>query len=411
MKMKRFILISIVALSFNSFAQNPVVLISIDGFSHQYLKRYQPKSMLALAENGVSAQGLIPTFPSKTFPNHLSIVTGRYPANHGIIHNNFYHRSLQKFYKKGAAKRNPAWLTAKPIWTIAEQQGIKSAIYFWPESEAEIAGVLPSYYFDYKHNEPNINRMNQIVDWLTLPKSKRPGLILGYFSTVDDAGHHYGPNSSQVAQAVKDIDGLIAQLLKKISEKTELTPNIVIVSDHGMVSIDKQKALPWKTLLANFSTVNIVNGQTQLFIYEQDQKVLNDVRSQLSSLPVKQYYQIFEKGAYPAHWHFNTNNAVVPDMVINALPSVTFIDENSDNNPGTHGYDPLEQDDLSGIFIAQGPDIKSGQQITAFENIHVFSLLAKLLGISPSVDVDSQENVLSNVINTDQHRNTATKTK
>ncbi|GAA6204258.1 ectonucleotide pyrophosphatase/phosphodiesterase [Thalassotalea sp. SU-HH00458] len=408
--MTRIILISVLALiSFNSFAKNPVILLSVDGFSQRYLKEYQPKNILALSRNGVIAQGLIPTFPSKTFPNHLSIVTGMYPANHGIIHNNFYNRSLQLYYTKGAAANNPAWLFAKPIWTIAEQQGIKSAIYFWPESEAKIDGVLPSYYFKYKHNESNLNRINQIVDWLKLPENQRPELIIGYFSTIDDAGHHYGPNSTELAQAVKDFDQLLGQLLDKINQETELTPNFVLVSDHGMMTVDKQKNLLWKTLFENFTSLNIVNGQTQLFIYEKNQNILNDVRSHLSSLPVKSYFQVFDKSDYPEHWHFNNHNAAVPDMVINALPPTIFIDEHSDNNPGVHGYDPYGQDELTGIFITQGPDVKTGIQIDAFENIHVFSLLEKLLEISPSDQVDSQISILSNVINTTKANKLITK--
>ena len=222
-------------------------------------------------------------------------------------------------------KNNSAWLTANPIWTKAEQQGLKSAIYFWPESEAMVNGVLPSHYFPYKHNEPNINRIKQIVNWLKLPAIERPKFIAGYFSTIDDAGHRFGPNSKEVAEAIQNIDALIGTLIKRIKSETAITPNIIIVSDHGMTPIDKTQVINWKSLLSSYSKLNVINGQTQLYIYEEDKKVINDVRSHLSNVSSKHQFEIMSKPKYPDHWHLNVNNAVVPDMVINALPPTIFV--------------------------------------------------------------------------------------
>ena len=130
-------------------AKSTVILLSIDGFSYDYLATYKPKNILTFGKTGATAK-LLPIYPSKTFPNHLSIVTGVYPVQHGIVHNKFYHRVLKKNYTLGAGKFNSAWLTARPIWTLAEQQGLKTAIYFWPESETKVDGRLPTYYYPYK---------------------------------------------------------------------------------------------------------------------------------------------------------------------------------------------------------------------------------------------------------------------
>ena len=397
--MTRFIICLLGALSINSYAKNPVILLSIDGFAHKYLAQYQPKNLLSFARQGVMADGMNPVFPSKTFPNHLSIVTGMYPINHGIIHNKFYNRKLNQHYTLGAGKNNSAWLTAKPIWTIAEQQGVTSAVYFWPESETAINGILPTYYFPYKHREPNINRINQMVDWLKLPEAQRPNLIVGYFSTIDDAGHRFGPDSKQVGAAIENIDNLIATLRGRISSETKVTPNIIIVSDHGMTSINKQLTVNWKKLLSNFPDVNIINGQTQLYIYEQDKNILNDARSHLSKVSNQYQFEVTDKSNYPEHWHFNINNSVLPDMIINASPGVIFIDEQSHIGAATHGYDALNNNDLSAIFLAQGPDIKENLTIQSFENIHVFSLVETLLGLTPSDKVNSDASVLLNIIN------------
>ncbi|MDG1753315.1 MAG: ectonucleotide pyrophosphatase/phosphodiesterase [Thalassotalea sp.] len=397
--MTRFIIFALLILSLNGYAQNPVILLSIDGFSHKYLAQYKPKNLLSLANQGIMADGMTPVFPSKTFPNHLSIVTGMYPAKHGIVHNKFYNKKLHKQYSLGAGKNNSAWLTANPIWAVAEEKGFKSAIYFWPESEAMVNGVLPSHYFPYKHNEPNINRINQIINWLKLPSIERPNFIAGYFSTIDDAGHRFGPNSKEVAEAILNIDTLIGTLIKRIKSETTATPNIIIVSDHGMTPIDKTLVINWKSLLSNYSKLNVINGQTQLYIYEEDKKVLNDVRSHLSNVSSKHQFEIMDKSNYPDHWHFNVNNAVVPDMVINALPPTIFVSEKSHIGSATHGYDAKYNSDLSAIFIAHGPDLKNKVIINSFESIHVFSLIESLLGLPLSTDVDSDINVLSNITN------------
>jgi predicted AlkP superfamily pyrophosphatase or phosphodiesterase len=396
--MNRFFICGLFVISLSCFAQNPVILLSLDGFANKYLTKYKPENMLSLAKNGVIADGMTPVFPSKTFPNHLSLVTGMYPAKHGIIHNKFFNKKLNKQYSLGAGKTDASWVTAKPIWTVAEQQGLKSAIYFWPESEASIDGILPSYYFPYKHSEPNINRINQIVNWLKLPETERPDFIAGYFSTIDDAGHRFGPDSNEVAAAIQNIDTLIGTLINRIKSETALTPNIILVSDHGMTPIDRLSVINWKSLLSNYSKVNIINGQTQLYIYEKDQKVLNDVRSHLSTVSQKHQFHIKDKGNYPKHWHFNINNAVVPDMVVNAVPPVIFIDEKSHIGSATHGYDAKGNNDLSAIFIAQGPDLKNNLLINSFESIHVYSLLEKLLRLSPSEEVDSDIKELTKII-------------
>jgi predicted AlkP superfamily pyrophosphatase or phosphodiesterase len=396
--MNRFIIFWLLVISSHCFGQNPVILLSIDGFSHNYLTQYKPKHLLSMAKQGVMADGMSPIFPSKTFPNHLSIVTGMYPAKHGIAHNKFYNRNLKQEYRLGAGKDNSAWLSATPIWTAVEQKGLKSAIYFWPESETRVNGLLPSNYVPYKHSEPNINRIDQIVNWLKLPLKERPNFIAGYFSTIDDAGHRYGPDSLEIAEAIKNIDTLIGTLIKRIATETASTPNIIIVSDHGMTPIDKNQVINWKSLLSNYSQLNIINGQTQLYIYEEDQETLNDVRSHLSNVSSKHQFEIKDKTDYPDHWHFNVNNAVVPDMVINAFPPTIFVDKKSHIGSATHGYDAKNNVSLSAIFIAQGPDLKNNLLIDSFENIHVYSLLEKLLGLSLSTNVDSDANVLSNII-------------
>ena len=151
-----------------------VVMISIDGFRHDYIEMYDAKNIAAIAAQGTRAEGLIPVYPAKTFPNHISIVTGQYPSNHGIVDNRFFDTERQQKYQMGDGVKDSTWLTTLPIWNLAEFQGVKAATFFWPESEARINGRTPSYYFNYSKPAPYEQRIDQIVQWLQLPMAARP---------------------------------------------------------------------------------------------------------------------------------------------------------------------------------------------------------------------------------------------
>ena len=380
---------------------HPVVLISIDGFANEYLDKYSPPNILKLAKKGVRAKALLPVYPSKTFPNHISIVTGMYPANHGIIHNRFYHPRINQNYKLGAGKNNSDWLTAKPIWTMAEQRGIKTGLFFWPESEATIEGVSATYNIPYNGGIPNKTRIDKIIQWLKLHKSEQPQFIASYFSTVDTAGHFYGPESKEVELAIKEVDELIGMLVEKIEAEVKEKVNIVLVSDHGMTLSGKVNAISVADLLKPHSEIKVVNGQTQLYIYSENEQLLNDTRSQLSKQENK--FTVYQKGNFPEHWHFNTRLVAIPDLIINATPPYTFYMPGDDYGNATHGYDAKNIRALDAVFIASGPDFKQGLMIEPFENIHIFPMLLQLLNIKSSKKVDGKVEVLSPILISSTH--------
>src|SRR5690606_7748230 len=159
------VLLALSCLQVQAAEEQTVVLISIDGFRHDYIELHGAPNIAKIAEQGVRSEGLIPVYPSKTFPNHISIVTGQYPSNHGIVDNNFYDTERKQRYKMGDGVKDSTWLTTLPIWNLAEFQGVKAATFFWPESEARINGRTPSYYFNYSTPAPNRQRINQMVEW------------------------------------------------------------------------------------------------------------------------------------------------------------------------------------------------------------------------------------------------------
>ncbi len=381
------------------WAKTPLVLLSIDGFAQRYLQQYQPKTLMSLINQGTSAQALLPVYPSKTFPNHLSIITGRYPINHGIVHNSFYHRDIDKVYQVGDGESDARWLTAKPLWYINERQGNKSAIYFWPESEATTDNKTASYYLPYRHFTPNEKRFDQILAWLRLPVSQRPNFIAGYFASIDDAGHNFGGNSPQLIDAIKQLDQLLGNFVKTIEQEFDGRVNLIIVSDHGMTRVNKHHRIKWQENMVD--GVTVVNGITQLYLYSDNKEKLQHTIRLFENAKNKHReskYRVYQYPNFPSHWHLNRESAVVPDVIIEASPSYLFSQNEQELSPGNHGYDAKLQRDLDGIFIATGPAFNKNKKIAAFENIHVLPIMTRALGLSDEVNIDGNYQLAEQVV-------------
>jgi predicted AlkP superfamily pyrophosphatase or phosphodiesterase len=198
-----------------------VILISFDGFRWNYFDKVSTPNLNRLSETGVKAKRLIPSFPTKTFPNHYTIVTGLFPENHGIIANKMYDPKLNATFSLGDRKsvEDSRWWGGEPIWVTAEKQGQTSAILFWPGSETEIKGIRPTYWQKYDQSLAYDKRVQQALDWLDLPVAQRPTLIALYFDAPDTQGHSYGPDSPEVKNAIRKVDTTIGILLQGLKQR------------------------------------------------------------------------------------------------------------------------------------------------------------------------------------------------
>lgn len=379
------------------------ILISIDGFRYDYIEKHNAKNLQKLAEAGVRAKKTYPVFPSKTFPNHLSIVTGTHPNKHGILHNTFYDRELEATYKKGIGHKQPHWVQALPIWTLAEINNIKTATYHWPESEARIYGTTPSYFYFYNKKTPYRQIINQLVDWLKLPESTRPKLLVSYFALVDSMGHDFGPDAKQTHHAVQYVDELLGVLFKRIKEEVDIPVNLVIVSDHGMTNVYSKDSIIFPQL-DTYEGFKVINGNTQLLLYIDDTVANEDkekhITAQAKALEQKANgrYRVFTKQTFPKHWHFD-HPTRTPDVMLDAIPPRVF-KKTMENfgTGGTHGYDAMEYDEMGGLFIAHGPNFQSGKTIEPFSLVHIYPMLAELLHLTPPDNIDGDIKVLSPIL-------------
>ena len=367
-----------------------VILISLDGFRWDYLSKTDTPNLDILVENGVISESLIPVFPSKTFPNHLSIVTGCYPENHGILSNNMYDQEWDAEYYIGENSdpvKDGRWYDAEPIWVTAEKQGKLTGTYFWPGSEAEINGTRPSYYGVYDGNISREDRVQKILEWIDLPKQSRPVFMTLYFSDVDSWGHNIGPDAIGMNSIIKEIDESIGLLVSGLNKREILDNiNIIITSDHGMAGLSRDRVIFLDDYI-NINDVRMVDWSPVAMILPEDDSIVSTYSALYDAHP---QMSVFKKEDVPARLHFNNHRRIPPIICIAAdgwsISDRDYFDENPYSfTGGTHGYEPINKS-MHGIFIASGPELKRGLTIESFSSIHIYEVIAHIL------DIDTPEN-------------------
>ncbi|WP_420552084.1 ectonucleotide pyrophosphatase/phosphodiesterase [Tenacibaculum aiptasiae] len=378
-----------------------VILISLDGFRWDYVKRFSPPNLSNFVKNGVQANSLVPSFPSKTFPNHYTIATGMYPENHGLLGNSFYSHENDAFYSIRDREKveNGKFYGGTPIWVLANNSNIVTASYFFVGSEADIQGVKPTYYFPYKGSTPNIDRVNQVIDWLKMPSEKRPHLITMYFSDMDDTGHEFGPNNDEaIKEGLYPLDNVLGELFNKTKE-LNLPINIVIVSDHGMLEVKTDKFISIDEI-KNDELFSVVNNGTIVNIHPKNPKKLEEIYTYLTSK--KGPFKVYKTADAPHFEYVPKNKNWGPFQVVpNEGYYFTYRKKSKMSKEvyvtGQHGFNP-EIKEMHGIFYANGPAFKKGYTTESVKNIHVYPLLCKILGLTPPKNVDGDIEKLKSVL-------------
>lgn len=374
-----------------------VILISVDAFRADFAELYQAKNLLALKEMGASANYMLSSFPSFTFPNHYTIATGLYPAHHGIVDNIFYDKERKTIYKKSDPKQalDSSWYGGKPLWVLAEQQKMLSAVYYWPGSEIAIDGVRPTYYYAYNELIPLEQRINSVKEWLALPLAQRPHLIALYFPQVDKAAHNYGPDSEQTANAVKLIDDAIGKLVS-IAKESGLPINFIFVSDHGMAKIDNENTLQLPKAINNLHYLE-PPGNALLQVYAKDEV---DIKATYRELKKDTNFSVYLHDRIPKRYHFGGKydryNRVGDLILTPKLPKIFSIN-GIKPSIGQHGFDPSEET-MRATFYSWGPNIKNNFKVKPFENIHVYPLVTEILGLSYQDKIDGKKSVLRSIL-------------
>jgi predicted AlkP superfamily pyrophosphatase or phosphodiesterase len=359
------------------------ILISIDGFRPDYLDRGVTPALSGLAKEGVRA-AMRPSFPSKTFPNHYALVTGLRPDRNGIVENNMEDPAIPgvtfKMSNAQAVRDARWWNQGEPIWVAAERAGIVSGTMFWPGSEAAIRGVRPRLWRPFDMSVPADARVDQVLAWLDLPPAERPGLVTLYFDDVDTAGHDFGPDSAEVNAAAAKVDAAVGRLQAGLQAR-RLAPNIVIVADHGMTSLSDERRLFLEDMLPKGASRYLAAGAFAT-IYPTAGR---DAEVAKALAVPRAHLQCWAKADIPARFHYGHNPRVAPYF---CLPETGWRLSTRDYKPakperGAHGYDNFSPD-MAAVFIAHGPAFRRGVTLPAFDNVSVYPLLARLVGVKPA---------------------------
>jgi predicted AlkP superfamily pyrophosphatase or phosphodiesterase len=381
-------------------AKHYVVLVSLDGFRYDYANKYGAKNLEAMAARGASApEGMIPSYPSVTFPNHYTIVTGLYPDHHGIVANSFYDpaRNETYSYTNSKATGDGSWYGGTPLWVLAEQQGMRSACFFWPTSDAQIQGKRPSYNFGpYDDNFPDEKRVEQVITWLQLPPEKRPHFLALYLSITDHAGHTYGPDAPETGEAVRHVDEMMGKLWDGISA-SGLPVDLIVLADHGMETLQGGWIIldKWADL-SNFETAGSL-------LYPKSEG--DAQKAYQSLLGVSDKFKVYRRAQVPEYLHFSSNPREGDPVVVPTGPySVVAHDPNADGGSrmpprGGHGFDPRQMPSMKAIFYAAGTDIRPGVTVAPFENIDVYPLIVAILGLR-SGPIDGKLDPLQGILKT-----------
>ncbi len=370
----------------------PLILISIDGFRWDYLEKTDTPYLDELVAGGAQSQGLIPSYPSKTFPNHLSIVTGSYPNNHGLVANRMYDEVFDEYYYIGqgsTAARDGKWINREPIWVTVENQSLRAMTMFWPASDAEISGVRPSNWFAYDESITNTQRMEQLLRWLDLKDSNRPTFLASYFSDVDNAGHAYGPNAEETIAAIQSVDNEIGVLINGLKDRDIFDAvNIMIVSDHGMTETYTDKVIFLDDYI-DISKVELVDKGPFAVIRLIDSDPESTVENLFPLLEnAHPNMKVYKKNEFPENFHM-TDNRRIQDMTAVADDHWRILTRDTFNPnyfpSGDHGYHP-DYESMHGIFIGHGPEFKENYVGPRIQNIHLYEMMCKLMNITPSLN-------------------------
>ena len=367
-----------------------VILISFDGWRWDYRSRAAAPNLQRLIARGVHAEGLIPSFPPKTFPNHYTIVTGLYPGHHGIVANSIFDAATGRLFTTDTAEevRDPMWWGGEPIWVTVERAGQRSASMFWVGSEAPIGGVLPHYWKAYDEDYPATARVDQVLEWLDLPAAERPTFITVYFSDVDEAGHAGGPDSQLVRDAIARADGYLGRLLSGL-ERRGLTDrvNIAVVSDHGMAAVSTDRILVLDDYISPDDVViSDINPTVGLFPKPGREDA---VYQALATADPRLH--VYRRNETPEAWHYRDHPRIPPIFgvvdegwqIMRRATRDAIREGRASPAGGQHGYDSALMS-MRGLFVAAGPAFRQGATVHAFENIHIYNVLSRVLGVTPA---------------------------
>uniref|UniRef100_A0A8C4LRD8 Alkaline phosphodiesterase I n=1 Tax=Equus asinus asinus TaxID=83772 RepID=A0A8C4LRD8_EQUAS len=395
------------------FEMPPTLLFSLDGFRAEYLHTWGGLLPVInkLKTCGTYAKNMRPVYPTKTFPNHYSIVTGLYPESHGIIDNKMYDPKMNaSFALKSKEKFNPKWYKGEPIWLTAKYQGLKAGTFFWPGSDVKINGLFPDIYKIYNGSVPFEERILAVLKWLQLPKDERPHFYTLYLEEPDSSGHSHGPVSSEVIRALQRVDNMVGMLMDGLKGlNLHRCLNLILISDHGMEQASCKKYAHLDKYLGDVKDIKLVYGPAARLRPSDvpDKYYSCKYISILTCRELNQHFKPYLKHFLPKRLHFAKNDRIEPLTFYLDPQWQLALNPPAEKHcqGGFHGSDNVFSN-MQALFIGYGPGFQHGAEVDSFENIEVYNLMCDLLNLIPASNNGthgSLNHLLKNPIYTPTH--------
>lgn len=372
-----------------------VVLVSLDGFRWDYFERPQAANLRRLAAEGVRAGRMEAVFPTKTFPNHYTQVTGLYPEHHGIVSNTMEDAVLGRFtISDTVATRDARWWGGEPLWATAQRQGMRAASFFWPGSEAPIGGVLPAWRMRYDTEMPHETRVRQVLAWLALPADSAPRFVTLYFSVVDGAGHRFGPDAPETDAAIARVDSAVGALWEGVRRLgADRWVNLIVVSDHGMTATSRERMIFLDDHL-EAGSYRVVDWSPVLMLVPGSGREA-EIYRRLREVP---HLEVFRKAETPPRWHFRDHPRITPIIGVAeegwtiATRGRLSAADPSFGSGGNHGYDNALKS-MGSLFVAVGPAFARGGEVPRVRAVDLYVLMTEILGLRPAANDGSLDSI------------------
>jgi predicted AlkP superfamily pyrophosphatase or phosphodiesterase len=371
-----------------------LLLVSFDGFRADYLDRFTLPNFRRVMARGTRAQAMRPVFPTITFPNHYSLVTGLYADHHGIVENGFFDpvRDAAYSFRNPLTVADGSWYGGEPIWVTAERQGMVAACFFWPGSEADIKGIRPTFWNKYDGSVANAKRIETVLGWLELPAERRPHVVTLYFSDVDAASHRTPLRDASVAAAVMSVDESLGVLLDGIDRLPDRDRVwLVLTSDHGMTDTAAARIVQLGDLIDTRGIRVGYSGPVTGLHVGPDAGPAGAVRDRLNGK--LQHGRAYLREELPERYHFKAtprSGDVVVVMDEGWMMATSIINRALIQREwGEHGWDP-DLPSMKALFLISGPGIPAGASIPEVENVDVYPLMTELLGLTPAAGLDGR---------------------
>jgi len=369
---------------------NKLLLISFDGFRWDYDQDVETPNFDQLVRDGVKAKYITPPMLTMTSPSHFTTITGRWVEDHGVVHNMMYNATTNgKVGHKATLKRSEWWDNgALPLWITAQNQGLKTASFFFPGGGVTYGGQAVDRSLVEEQGHPDDNEtewrenIDTVMNWFS---QEEFDFVTLYFGEPDNVGHAVGPDHPDRKEIISQIDRTIGYLREAIDRHhLNSSLNVIISSDHGMTTVKKRPQVD-EIILNKY--VNLIRlNSFELLDYGgygiltprkgKEQEVF-DALSKAPNLTV------YKKEEIPESFHLAKNVRIQPIMIIADLGFnlnsrfIVYV------NKGDHGYHN-DHMDMKTIFRAFGPDFKKNYLTEPFDSIHIYPLMCKLLQINPA---------------------------